>query len=686
MPFTIACPSCKARMRAPDKLAAGQALRCPACKAAVPAAVVNAARPKPPPAGSAKPEPVHRARILEDDEEVSDAVPVAEEKKSAPARRSGSGIQSRPGVAPPRPAGRDEEDDADDADEDRGPIVKKRRSGSKVALLVIGSIALVLLLLCGGGVVLVVLAVRSAATSGPLAVLNPPASVDDALAGLRSGDDTRKNQAVAWLQQAPPEPQRGAEVAQALEPLLDDFDVFLRDPAAQALARWAVRENVPLLIRMLNSGNGATRGSAMDALARLKDPRGLAALAGRLADFSDRGHAGQVLQTVGPAAEKEVVRYYFDRDGGTRDEARRLLGVYRTQDAVILDQAIADLQGADGERQKEVAEWLLARQPDEQHRAAVAQALEAALTSPNVFAREPAGKALAAWATRENVPSLIRALEGDNGQVRTEALNALVRLKDERALPAIAARLAKPFEEQQTAAALEAFGPAAEAEVVKYVNHPNQPTRDQARKLLKTYGTKDAVILGQAAADLNDAQRCRAALDWLAERPADEEHKSAIARAVEPLLKDKDDGTSEAAVKAMKNGWATKANVEALVALVVNPPFTPHGNAMCDLALEALGKIKDERAVPAMAAQLPNIFHREAARKGLEAMGSVAEKETSKYLLHQDAGVRALTWKIFAVIGSKESLPTLQKIAKAEPDRGVAQEAANALLAIKVKS
>jgi HEAT repeat protein len=690
MPFTIACPSCKARMRAPDKLSPGQALRCPVCKAAVPAAVVNAARPKPsPPAGSAKAEPVHRARILDEDDDVSDAVLVGDEEKPAPARRGG-GIQARPGTPPPaaparaRRTNRDD-DEVDDEAEDRDRQVKKRRSGLPFALLVFGGIAAVLLL-CGGGVVLLVLAFRSAVSSGPLAALNPPASVDDALAGLRSGDTTRKNLAVAWLQQAPPDPQRGAEVAKALEPLLDDADGFLRDPAAGALGRWAVQENVPLLVRMLNSDSGATREAAMDGLARLKDPRGTAALAERMGNIFDRAHAGQALQAVGPPAEKDVVRFYFDRDGGTRDEARRLLASYRTRDAVILDQAVADLQGGDGERQKVVAEWLLTRQPDDQHRAAIAQALEAALTSPNVFARELAGKALAAWATRENVPTLLQALDSDNGQVRTEALNALVRLKDERAIPAIAARLAKPFEEQQAAAALAAFGPAAEQEVAKYHNHPNPPTRDQARKLLKGYGTKDAVILGQAVTDLGDAERRRAALDWLAERTADEEHRAAVGRAVEPLLKEQDDQTSEAALKAMKKGWATKENVEGLLALVVNPPFTPHGNFMCDTAMEVLGKIKDERAVPAVAAQLPNIFHRDAARKALEAMGSVAEKETSKYLLHQDAGVRALTWKIFAVIGSKENLPALQKIAKAEPDRSVALEAANALLAIKAKS
>jgi HEAT repeat protein len=583
-----------------------------------------------------------------------------------------------------RQADRDDEDEDDD--DDRAPVVKKRGSGAKVGLVVFGGIAAVLLLLCGGGVVLVIVAFRSATSSGPLAVFNPPSSVDDALAAVRSGDDTRKNQGVAWLQQAPPDPQRGAEVAQALEPLLDDPDPFLRDPAAQALGRWAVKDNVPTVLRMLNSDSGAQREAAMDALARIKDPRGTAALAGRLNNFSDRGHASQALQALGAAAEKEVVRYYFDRDGATRDEARRVLGVYRTKDAVILDQAVADLQGGDGDRHKEVAEWLLTRQPDEQHRAAVAQALESALSSPNVFAREPAGKALVRWATRENVPSLIKALDSDNPQVRADTLDALVRLKDERAIPAVAARLAKPFEEQQAGAALEAFGPAAEPEVVKYFDHPNQGTRDRARKLLKTYGTKDAVILGQVVADVDDAQRRRAALDWLAEHSADEEHKSAVARALEPLLKDMDDQTSEAALKAMKNGWATKANVEALVALCVNPPFTPHGNSMCDAAMEALGRVKDERAVPAVAAQLPNIFHRDAARKALELMGSVAEKETSKYLLHQDAGVRSLTWKIFAVIGSKENLPALQKIAKAEPDRGVAMEAANALLAIKLKS
>src|SRR5205807_1604974 len=97
--------------------------------------------------------------------------------------------------------------------------------------------------------------------------------------------------------------------------------------------------------------------------------------------------------------------------------------------------------------------------------------------------RAEALKALATWATKDNVPGLAMLLGQDNVP-RADIIRVLARLKDDRAAEALAARL--PTGDRQLAAsALREIGPGAEKAVLAYLNHADNGASTEARKLLK---------------------------------------------------------------------------------------------------------------------------------------------------------------------------------------------------------
>src|SRR5205814_877230 len=146
------------------------------------------------------------------------------------------------------------------------------------------------------------------------------------------------------------------------------------------------------------------------------------------------------------------------------------------------------------------------------------------------------------------------------------------------------------------------LGSVAEPEVVKELHHPDQAVRDAVRDVLKSYGTREAVLLDQTLADLkgNDAARRKFAADWLAApATADEKRRPEFARALDELVRGADGGAKEAALRALAV-WGTKENVPALVTVTTDPGFDLTVNHNRDVAMAALGAIKDERGAEAV--------------------------------------------------------------------------------------
>lgn len=152
--------------------------------------------------------------------------------------------------------------------------------------------------------------------------LPPDEQIEMALEDLNSGDRTRRRTAANLLQSMIPNEKRD-EVARALEPLLDDPDMWTHRAAIDALAVWATAENTDALIRHLNKVHHFHIGSATTALALTGQQRAADALAGLLPTYP--GPASQALRTMGSMAESPTLPYLKSTDFRVRRAACEVL-------------------------------------------------------------------------------------------------------------------------------------------------------------------------------------------------------------------------------------------------------------------------------------------------------------------------------------------------------------------------
>jgi predicted Zn finger-like uncharacterized protein len=660
MSIQVTCPSCQSNYQLSDALQ-GKTVRCKKCGEQFRIAQVTA-----PPAGPIILKPADPKVLIQP---------------------SPAALRALAPTAEPRPT----------KDDYYSKPPRKSSSTLKILLIVFGSIAAVFVLVCAGIVSLGYWAAKAGRekieefqanieANAPEPVIDvsvkPPANLDEALEYLRDNKVSKRHAGAQWLARGPRDRARQDEIARALVPLLSDPNPQVRLAGVKALAMWATRDQVPVLLEVLNDEDapaGERRQVAIQALGRLKDERAVDPLAQRLPHFFDRDHAAKALQEIGPMAEAAVLKFFNHPDNGARESARRIIQSYHTKEDVILAQSIQDLKGPDAEYRKTVVLWLCQTPVNEQHQKEVAAALEPILADGRPEVRLAGLKALAVWGTPANVPSIIRAVDDDSNDVRQLSIQTLIRLKDPRGAEAIAGRLTNIFDRDLATRALEDMGPTAEKVVVKYYHHKDADVRDRARRLLQEYKTKPAVILEQTAADLKSPEknlRINCA-EWLAQQQSVEASRKAVTAALETLLSDTDHDVRVAGMKAMRK-WASKDNVPALLQVLKDDEFTPWAGEMRKLAMQTLGELRDERGVVPVAARLLNFFEREEAARALIAMGPMVEKTVLTGLSNQDAAVRKLVCLILAEVGTKASLSQLKR-ARNDPDQNVA---AAALLAV----
>jgi HEAT repeat protein len=329
---------------------------------------------------------------------------------------------------------------------------------------------------------------------------------------LRDEQIRRRQVSADWLANRAPDPTRQKEVAQALEPLLEDAQT--RDQAARALARWATKDNVPALTKALEFEGGNAWRPLIEALARLKDERAAAVLAAQLAVFPRGDDASRALQAIGPAAAKEVVKYvHHPKDFGARQKASQLLKRFNVKDDVLITQCVADLASADAETKRLAAEDLAKVQASAGQRDEVARALDPLVTDTDFRTRNAAVTALGTWAIKDNALSLAKAL--DDGGVRDKALAILVSLKpvdNEQALALVAQHLQKPDRRRFSVALVQMGKPAVvEKLAVAVLTNPANDTftRQEAVEMLALVGSKASLLPLQTAARAAAAQNDR---------------------------------------------------------------------------------------------------------------------------------------------------------------------------------
>jgi HEAT repeat protein len=517
--------------------------------------------------------------------------------------------------------------------------------------------------------------------------------VVQAIVDLKTNDVNRQTAAALWLSQVHALPKSLDEVSVALNPVLREANEAARNSAIKAVQVWATKANVPTLIDMLNDQNlqhpfaRESRGIVIRTLASLKDERAAAAFARELATREWRHQASAALEELGAAAEPEVLKYFNHPDAQTRKHAADILTKIGTKPEALVTQCLADLKGGDFDQRVLAALWLSQTTVIEKQRDAVSAALNPLLKDPNEATRNSAIKALKVWATKANVPTLVEMLNDPAWrhpflrELRSTLFAALADLKDERAAGVFCNELNTDLA-TKAVAALEALGPVAEPEVLKYLHHPDANVRKRAADLLKKYGTKDEVIFAQALTDLKSKEMAsrQGAAQTLADLPPIEAKRAEASTALEPLFLEKDRNVLVAALKAAKV-WGTKENVPTLLKIATEKgPGQP--KEVTAAVLETLAVLKDERAYWPIAQLCSYIFRQEEAKKCLAQIGAAAEPEVAKHLSDENPKERKEAWTALGIVGIKKNLMAYEAIAKNEKDFQAKRAAEMALKAI----
>jgi predicted Zn finger-like uncharacterized protein len=310
-------------------------------------------------------------------------------------------------------------------------------------------------------------------------------------------------------------------------------------------------------------------------------------------------------------------------------------------------QKLNDLKAGDPAAREQALVWLATAEPDEARRAEVTAALEPLLfdgdvngpLNPDLLLR-----AYLRWAGTDNVPAMLRLVENPTLPCWDPAKTGLVmtafgKLKDERAVDALAERLPDRVLHDQAVNALKLMGPRAEPAVLNYLFDDDPGTRLRAGQLLADYGTPVKTIAAEAMNRLksNQADVQRTAAAWFAENPpANEAQKAEAARLLIRLLDNLSPKVNAQALRALRL-WATKDCLPQLLAFAVR---VNKAGATDPALLDVLAQFPDETAAEAIALQLKNVAQRGKAVQALLKLGPAATKAVLGYINSPDAGVR----------------------------------------------
>jgi HEAT repeat protein len=294
---------------------------------------------------------------------------------------------------------------------------------------------------------------------------------------------------------------------------------------------------------------------------------------------------------------------------------------------------IAALRSTDVKRIRRALETLAKLPRDEERAGEISLMIERFFGSKDQLLKMAARDALIEWCTPENGPYFIKILEkhARSDARRAEnndqdfAMQILTRIKEPNAAAPIAKLLTRFFDRKQASESLIALGPElAQAEVLKYANHKDPDVAMAARKILDEFKTTPAALLDRNIADLKSTT-------------------------------------------ADKRLWAAQA--------IEKMDVIPTRRKEVAAALGPL--LADKYAWPA-----------HAAAAALAKWGTAEnEPELIKALAHASPDMRRLAANALKNVGTKQSLPALEKcVTKPDPVHPeTATAAREAIAAIKVR-
>ena len=260
-------------------------------------------------------------------------------------------------------------------------------------------------------------------------------------------------------------------------------------------------------------------------------------------------------------------------------------------------------------------------------------ALGTCLADPNLAVQEAASAVLSSIADSGVLDQLLQALRSPNWIVRMHAAKALGRIQDPGSISSLVPLLQDTVKavREEASSTLAAIGDSAIPALLESLTHPEWLVRLHAVEALGKTTSADAVapLMATAFNDADSAVREDAvrALGYIG-----------APQAVEFLLAvmAKEPGLRTLAVEALGQIKDHRA-VPALIDVVrgTNPPATTRTVTGCGdqwteevvtqaAAVRALGIIGDESALPALAAALHSTFTRTEAAEALSRFGSKA--------------------------------------------------------------
>jgi S1-C subfamily serine protease/HEAT repeat protein len=362
-----------------------------------------------------------------------------------------------------------------------------------------------------------------------------PEQLDRDLADLKKPEDGPRRDAAHRLAEGSPIEGRRAEVARALEGLLDDHRGPTNVEAIRALGVWGDARSRGPLIRRLQDPRYGSRPELLEALARLgPDPQAAEAMAGCLGIFGL--DAARYLRALGPAAEPAALRVaQGSGPPGARAEACRVLGQIGTPvcvpplselagkraegdlvraagdgvrqirerwpDEAALQLQLAALQATDENVARDAAVRLAQAAPREPMQAAVARALVDRLGHiGNDDTQLRVLRALGAWGTVEQRPAVLAKVADKGFSAWREAVPIALKLgpPDEATARILAGRLAE--DARLIGEGWKELGPVAEPVVLAAYEQGDGNRKRELCPILAAIGTEKSLPLLEAAA------------------------------------------------------------------------------------------------------------------------------------------------------------------------------------------
>jgi HEAT repeat protein len=324
-----------------------------------------------------------------------------------------------------------------------------------------------------------------------------------------------------------------------------------------------------------------------------------------------------------------------------------------------LDSVLQDLKSASTADMDSLLKFLQSASPVDEHRPAVIAATKPLLNDVKVG--NVAFAVFLSWSDKNQIPDFIEFLHVEpKSQRGKEAMKFLSSVGDARAAEPLAACLTDLHTTREAKSALASLGEIAKTAVLPYYHHPDRRVKDTARELLRGYKATEEEMFSETLKALQNGSlgSRQSAIFDITSAQLNPQQQQAVCLALQPLVNDAERSISEGARKAM-TALATNTNADFLLGLIDS-----NDDRTSQFAVDLLVKLKEEKVAKPLAMQLGDPKKTHAAGRALIALGAVAEPAVLPYLKNNELNTRKRAAEVLGVIGSKASLPELEKIAR----------------------